>query len=285
MRMGDNDLLATYVADTLRQASQGRCPIHGVRSGETYLLNRGVLKVPVVVDGCNGVTTAVFAYADETSYTPMAFAAIAEALCADGRPYPVFYSPAPLAVQQLKNVPLDSLHASYLQPVGVVPPGQYAMWWPSQHDGGDDSGAFADIDRTLAALDGIEMDGLGHFLYEWGIAGARERVALPRDPLQIYLEGPQGMPLVFSASEEKGLRFHLPVSSEGSTYRKWFWRHLARAMEQFRETVPGVPAVSSSQGRAWWGLAKEAHRSARANGGEASFLGGVVVGEERRVEP
>ncbi len=151
---------------------------------------------------------------------------------------PVYFSPEPLPETTLTETPFIPLAMRHLGKwEKELPQEDYAMWWPTESEPSFfDSAAMGYLDRIFASLDGIESYIISVILRETGYQETDGRVALP-EYAQLPIEGPGETPMIISASREKGLRFHFPVSLVTPEYRDMFLHNLVIYCENMKEHI------------------------------------------------
>jgi hypothetical protein len=204
------------------------------------LLDEGILEIPIVVED-GGRDVPVFFYDEGGPEAAGHLAGAAAVLERLGEPPPVYYAPEALPEAPAGD-PFRPFGADLLRKQeGDLPGVEYAMWWSTEEDPDfAKSPGVAHIDRTYAALDGIETYVLAAILHSLDLAGKETgRARLPDEEASIPLMGPEDRPLVLSASAEKGLRFHFPTETTPVSYRDRFWKHFADYAAEWRAGVEG----------------------------------------------
>lgn len=165
--------------------------------------------------------------------------------------------------------------------IETLPSGKYAMWWPTADEPRLINSATAkDIQRVYEAFDGFESYGFTFLLDRFGEDVGNSRYALPEDSSVQPLRGPQERLLAFSASQEKGMRFHFNVANTPASYRDEVWRMVADYAEALRRALikQGVAPTANPEVKPinWWLFCQQAV-SATESAGEPVELVGVVL--------
>lgn len=172
------------------------------------------------------------------------------------------------------------------------PPGTYAMWWVTPEDSNlRSSPTIASIDRVYQAVHGYASCFLALILEALGTAHPGEtRVPLPKNPISPLWRGPENRLYPVSISEEKGIRFYLPLSTTTVRFREEFWRLFAEFAERKRSAFvdarlpEDAPSLEYPGGPPdWWEAAKSLfERLERREGGPSpnASLGTYIVQEE-----
>lgn len=175
-----------------------------------------------------------------------------------GRLRPVFYSPDDLlAIYPEAVEPVASRDRLYVQASLMPPKGQYAMWWATQP--GEQfhySPTFELYDRLYRELNGLELRAFALILKEIGMIQEEYEVnssTLTDSTVEIPLEGPEGVPIIVSFSQSRGLRFHFHMDRTSSEYRDLFLNlFLLRLKNWRRDTlIEGIKRLDSPA-FIWW---------------------------------
>jgi len=145
------------------------------------------------------------------------------------------------------------------------PAGTYAMWWVTEEDRQlRRSPTIASIDRVYRATDGYVSYFLALMLKAMGTAREGEtRVVIPKNNVSVVWRCPEGRFYPLSVSEEKGIRFFLPVETTPVRFREEFWSLFAQFAEEKRSAfisarLPRDDPSSEYPGGpvGWWEAAK-----------------------------
>lgn len=99
---------------------------------------------------------------------------------------------------------------------------RYALWWAANPD--DDflkSSVKADMGISIDILDFHESYALGILSYAFGLKEDNSRTRLPDEDL-VNMEGPEGVQIVLSLSQQKGIIFLFPALPQFARYRDNF---------------------------------------------------------------
>lgn len=225
-----------------------------------WLSPEGILSAPfVAADG--GASIAIFLYLDADPASAARFIRARERLRSRGEPDPVYYATAPLPDVEPGNalVPFD-LGRLNRAPDDPTQAGHHAIWWTRDLPADVEGLAGLDaIQRSYRALDRIETYAFAHLLRQFGLAvGRPSRADLPEEPALIPVRGPEGVPLLISASAAKGIRIHFGVDATAESYRDAFWANWAGYFEAFRvgllENGLALDLEADESPMEWWGL-------------------------------
>lgn len=161
------------------------------------------------------------------------------------------------------------------------------MWWVTEEDSQlRSSPTIAAIDRVYRATDGYVSYFLALMLKAMGTAREGEtRVAVPRNNVSVVWRGPEDRFYPLSISQEKGIRFFLPIASTTVRFREEFWRLFAGFAEEKRSAfvsarLPGDDPSSEYPGGpvGWWEAAKNLFE--RLGGKDSTALLGAHIIEK-----
>jgi len=248
------------------------------------LTDEGIVKVPGLVED-NGRTVPVFLFPKAGPDASAEWAGLLEIYGALGEPPPVYYAIEPMRPAPPRKTLLKFHPEVFAKPEAPMPTGEYAMWWTTPEDPDfATSKTVASIDRAFRALEGYESYVLAAILKAVGAAeGDARRVPLPEDGLSLKIQGPEFAPVVVTAMQEKGLRFHLHTKSTSTKYRERFWKLFAeyaeerRSRAQERGFAMDEPSPNYGRPQGWWEAAKRAAVRHAGEGAVMSF-GLYVVG-------
>ena len=181
-----------------------------------------------------------------------------------------------------KEVPAPvAFDPSFWSPMEQAPSGEYAMWWPTEDDPSfARSEVRGHIGRAYRAAEGIESYVLAELLYRLGILDQDTlRITFPDEPIYASFETPEGLPVVFSASREKGMRFHFHTKLTAAKYRNDFWQQFAEFVEMWRGGVEDAGAPfdldAEVKPREWWTLTDEAVAAVESTGEPVRVVGAI----------
>ncbi len=150
------------------------------------------------------------------------------------------------------------MYIENLSQVENVPPGKYAMWFPTPDEACfTESETRKHILRVYQALNGYESYVFASLLKDFKVLDEGDnRVDLPDSLFTVYLKEAEDNFLIFSASQEKGMRFHFPVENTSTFYLISFWQGYADYVETRRKMFEenGSPKDSAENANAlgWW---------------------------------
>lgn len=163
-------------------------------------------------------------------------------------------------------------------------PGKYAMWWPHDNLSFSDSAGREYIDRAYRALDGIESRVYAAILHSLSALDKTVAAAtLPEDLFSVYFFTKTKQPFFFSASKEKGLRFHFHTEQVDGEERDGFWMLFAEYAEasrrRIREEADFEEEAAGAESRPldWWLLTEEAVTVAESTGFSPAVVGSIVI--------
>jgi hypothetical protein len=162
-------------------------------------------------------------------------------------------------------------------------PGKYAMWWADGLLSFSDSDAHEYIDRAYRALDGIESRVYAAILHSLGALDKTVPAeSLPEDLFSVYFFTQTKQPFFFSASQEKGLRFHFHTEQVDGAERDGFWMLFAEYAEAFRRRILEEPfAELAGKGESrpldWWLLTEQSVATAESVGFSPEVVGAIVI--------
>lgn len=101
---------------------------------------------------------------------------------------------------------------------------EYAIWWVGELEQDFDSAPVKDdIEVCHDLLDFYNSYALGILSYAFGLRPDNSRVRLPVYD-EVLIEGPEGVEIIISLSETKGINFHFPVEPMYENYRNKFMK-------------------------------------------------------------
>ncbi|GIW25889.1 hypothetical protein [Meiothermus sp.] len=190
------------------------------------LTREGVLEIPLRVRAQDGEYDLFFyPVADEKAAAH--YVAVHELAQKWGRIRPVFYSTDDLlAIYPETLEPVTSRDRLYIQAALTAPKGQYAMWW-AQVPGEQFhySSTFDLYDRIYREINGLEMRAFALILLELGMIQEEYEFTASTftdSTVEIPVEGPEGVPILISFSQHRGVRFHFHMDRASAEYRDLF---------------------------------------------------------------
>ncbi|RDI95363.1 hypothetical protein DV704_07260 [Meiothermus sp. QL-1] len=206
------------------------------------LTREGVLEIPLRVrDGTLEYDLFFYPVADEKAAAH--YVAVLELAQKWGRIRPIFYSTDDLlSIYPAEIETVARRDRLYIQATLSAPKGQYAMWWAEEE--GEQfhySTTYELFDRIYRELNGLEMRAFALILLELGmIQDEYEFTAssLTDTTVEIPVEGPEGVPLIITFSQHRGLRFHFHLERTSPEYRDLFLNLVLLRLRAWRKTTP-----------------------------------------------
>jgi hypothetical protein len=190
------------------------------------LTREGVLEIPLRVRAEDG-EYELFFYPIPDEKAAAHYVAVQELAQKWGRIRPVFYSTDDLlAIYPEAIEPVTHRDRLYIQAALSPPKGQYAMWWA--RESGEQfhySSTFDLIDRIYREINGLEMRAFALVLRELGMIQEEYEFTASTfsdSSVEIPVEGPEGVPMIISFSQHRGLRFHFHMGRASAEYRDLF---------------------------------------------------------------
>lgn len=251
------------------------------RLGPAYLFPEGVVEATAELVDDDGQRWAVFAYDETDPRAAAAFARVGELFEQRELPTPVYYAPEPFEPADRSGDPFTRFGPHLLSPwpdQHEAVEGTYAIWWATEEV--PSLAAWSqteDVTRTLAALEGVEPHAWARILQALGhVEDGQDPVALPEEAHQLMVQGPEGLPVLLTFSQDRGLRFHLHIDRTPAAYRDAFWTLLADHYERERTAgrLQDAEAVTGSEATDWWWTMTQLG-SADV---EVLVVGGVILG-------
>jgi hypothetical protein len=98
---------------------------------------------------------------------------------------------------------------------------EYAMWWQGIDTDFDSSSMKKDIKTYLDLLDFHNSYALGVLSFAFNLKEDNSRTLMPSYD-EVIMEGPEGVEIILSLSEERGINFHFPMLERYEKYRNNF---------------------------------------------------------------
>ena len=155
------------------------------------------------------------------------------------------------------------------------------MWWSTGEESKfASSKANHYLGRAYAALDRIESYALCSFMRSFGLANEKTmRVALFHN-FSLAVEGPECTVMKFTATKEKGIRFHFNLTLTSIQYRDRFLKHFAEWAETLRSIIEekGLPKDPDDNQRPleWFSLMQRAV-TRQENEGQITEKIGIII--------
>lgn len=248
-----NGMMFTTTVETLFRKSG----LEVMEADVLRITREGVLQIPLRVRAPDGEYDLFF-YPVADGKSAGHYVAVHEIGRKWGRIRPVFYSTEDLMTiypEAIESV--ASKDRLYVQASLMPPKGQYAMWWSNQP--GEQfhySPTFELYDRLYRDLNGLELRAFALILKEIGMIQNDYEVntgTLTDSVVEVPLEGPEGVPIIASFSQSRGLRFHFHMDRASSEYRDLFLNlFLLRLKNWRRDTqIEGIKRLDSPA-FIWW---------------------------------
>lgn len=206
---------------------------------QTYIGPKGLLHVGIEVED-HGEKVPVFVYPSADTDAANHFYAVYEFFEKRGVT-PVYYAPEELPDAAEEINPFEKFSAKHLDGNKDYEPSEgHAVWWATEEEPEIlKSRAVKSIDHAYKELNGIETYVLAALLKGAGYIDDEEvgRAALPDEMAFFPLEGPEGIPIIMTASREKGIRFAFPVKQAGRRYRDLFLHHFSNYCHYWKTQV------------------------------------------------
>ncbi|WP_299426263.1 hypothetical protein [uncultured Meiothermus sp.] len=221
VRAANRLMFATTVEAIFRKSG-----IQVLEADVLRLTREGVLEIPLRVRAEDGEYDLFFyPVADEKAAAH--YVSVYELARKWGRIRPIFYSTDDLLAiypETLESVTRrDRL---YIQAALSAPKGQYAMWWAEQM--GEQfhySSTYDLFDRIYREINGLEMRAFALVLRELGMIEEEYEFTASTfsdSTVEIPVEGPEGVPIIISFSQHRGVRFHFHMGRASAEYRDLF---------------------------------------------------------------
>lgn len=244
-----------HVLERLHDTARSGSPFHSVQLNATVMTDAGgVIWAPMgVVEG--SVQRFLYVYPVVNDVAADHFESHAAFLKQQGYPSPVYYAPEALPRGRLQGALTVFDPPTHLT---RVPPDttDRCGWWKTPDEADFASSVVAEaVGRANRACEGIHSYVLAALLR----AGARltpENVRLPLQPVTLDYVGPEGKRLAFTASPDKGFRWHFDPETIPTNYRDRFWMLWAEYCERFRSFAdkdhwPRDPETDPTPLREW----------------------------------
>jgi hypothetical protein len=250
---------------------------------KTLLTPEGMLRICFALkDREISVPVLLYAVADEAAGAHFARARVA--LAERGAPEPIYYAPAPLPASSPAGrlAPLEFALGTF-DVVGKAPPGEYAMWYAVEGEPlFEQSPTLEYLKRIYQACAGYQSIFLGIILRSLELTDGEKptRISLPNELLTVGIRGPEGVPIVLSAVEEKGVRFHFHCDTP-PVYRDAFWKLYAEFCENVRREIAkaGAPRdAAPDQTLTWFEALAGFTRQNAAKGEPSERIGRIEIG-------
>ncbi|HEU4741676.1 MAG TPA: hypothetical protein VFS50_08805 [Meiothermus sp.] len=219
------------------------------------LTPEGLVEVPLRLDSPEGEFD-VFFYPEATPQAAAHYWALQELAGRWRRLRPLYYCFENLPrLYPSPPYPLRVAHCDRLQvrPAEKPPSGQYAMWWATYPgESFRESPAFGLYEQIYRELSGLEAQGFALILLELGLIERPQDFTGLSHPerLEVPVEGPEGLQLLASFVDGRGVRFHFPVQSTPPEYRDAFLNLFLGRVQGWKRQNPAP--LKESKAYAWW---------------------------------
>lgn len=234
VKVANRLLFATSVETVFRKSG-----IQVLEADVLRLTREGVLEIPLRVRAEDGEYDLFFyPIADEKAAAH--YVAVHELAQKWGRIRPIFYSTDDLlAIYPETLEPVTRRDRLYIQAALSAPKGQYAMWW-AQAPGElfHYSSTYDLFDRIYREINGLEMRAFALILLELGMIQEEYEFTsstFPDSTVEIPVEGPEGVPILISFSQHRGLRFHFHMDRASAEYRDLFLNLFLLRLKSWRK--------------------------------------------------
>lgn len=221
VRAANRLMFATTVETVFRTSG-----IQVLEADVLRLTREGVLEIPLRVRAEDGEYDLFF-YPTADEKAAAHFVAVYELAQKWGRIRPIFYSTDDLLAIYPETVePVTNRDRLYIQAALSAPKGQYAMWWAEQM--GEQfhySSTYDLFDRIYREINGLEMRAFALILRELGMIEEEYEFTASTftdSTVEIPVEGPEGVPIIISFSQHRGVRFHFHMDRASAEYRDLF---------------------------------------------------------------
>ncbi|MGK0619332.1 hypothetical protein [Meiothermus cerbereus] len=203
------------------------------------LTREGVLEIPLRVRADDGEYDLFFyPVADEKAAAH--YVAVYELAQRWGRIRPIYYSTDDLLAIYPETIePVTYRDRLFIQASLSAPKGQYAMWW-AQEPGEQFhySPTYDLFDRIYREINGLEMRAFALILLELGMIQEEYEFTASTfsdSSVEIPVEGPEGVPIIISFSQHRGVRFHFHMERTSAEYRDLFLNLFLLRLKSWRK--------------------------------------------------
>lgn len=269
-------MFATTVETVFRKSG-----IQVLEADVLRLTREGVLEIPLRVRAEDGEYDLFFyPIADEKAAAH--YVAVHELAQKWGRIRPVFYSTDDLlAIYPETLEPVTRRDRLYIQAALSAPKGQYAMWWAEQP--GEQfhySSTYDLIDRIYREINGLEARAFALILLELGMIQEEYEFTASTftdSVVEIPVEGPEGVPIILSFSQHRGVRFHFHMDRASAEYRDLFLNLFLMRVKLWRKEadLEQVKRLDSPSYIWWRELGKRLRLSTNSSEHAISAVGSV----------
>jgi hypothetical protein len=242
---------------TALEATFRRAGIEVLEADVLRITKEGVLSIPLRIRAEDGEYD-IFFYPVSDEDSAAHYMAINEIAQRWGRLRPVFYSTGDLLSiypDFIKSV--TSRNRLFIQAALAPPKGQYAMWWAkTQGEQFYYNPTYDLYDRIYREINGIESTAFALVLREIGLIEAEHEFStetVSDATIEIPLEGPEGMPIIVSYSQYRGVRFHFHTTRTNPEYRDLFLNLFLMRVRHYKQhlTLEQTKRLDSPA-YTWW---------------------------------
>lgn len=276
VRAANRLIFATTVETLFRNSG-----IQVLEADVLRLTREGVLEIPLRVRAEDGEYDLFFyPVADEKAAAH--YVAVQELAQRWGRIRPIYYSTDDLlAIYPETLEPVTYRDRLFIQASLSAPKGQYAMWW-AQEPGEQFhySSTFDLIDRIYREINGLEMRAFALLLLELGMIQEEYEFTASTftdSTVEIPIEGPEGVPIIISFSQHRGVRFHFHMERASAEYRDLFLNLFLLRLKTWRKEadLEHIKRLDSPAYTWWRELGKRLHLSMSSSEHAISAVGSV----------
>lgn len=220
------------------------------------MVRGGVLEIPLRVKAPD-TEYDVFFYPQANGEAAAHYAEVCALAYLDRRINPVFFSFAD--VQELPAVEIepiiqrDKLHVK----ASLFPPGgEYAMWWSiNEGERFENSDTFKLYNHLYRDICGLEKASFALIMLELQMIQDLEEfilLDLKGKPVEIPMEGPEGVPIIASYSDARGLRIQVHTRRGTPEYRDLFLSLVIQRFKHWRKIESITREETESEPLRWW---------------------------------
>jgi len=225
------------------------------------MFDDGLFQIPLQVKDKKNNKYCIFPYLDNNKECAEHWAGVKQVMAKYDMGEPIFYSFDYLSEAEPKDVLKKMFDSDVLTVLENDPPeGAYSMWWAEKEpESFRDSEVMVSLEKIYTSVNGIEEYYFLSLLHQWNILGNKFRGQgkLPEKQVVIPLLGPEDQVVMFSASKEKGLRFHFHPKNTTIEYRDKFIKQVSQEFERLRDIVIkefkcSKESIKESDCYGWW---------------------------------
>jgi hypothetical protein len=221
------------------------------------IVRGGVLEIPLRVKNPKGQEFDVFFYREANGEAAAHYAEVCTLAYLDRRINPVFFSFAD--VQEIAPDEIETFlrrDKLYLNASLFPPGGEYAMWWAIETgERFEFSETFHLYDRLYRDICGLEKAAFALILLELEMiqqADEFTELDLKGKPVEIPMEGPEGVPIIASYSDSRGVRIQVHTRRGNPEYRNLFLGLMIQRFKHWRKVERITREETDSEPLRWW---------------------------------